>query len=67
MSKEDLIYTLSKSKKNILENNYMKYINNAKGNEMHTRINNRITVAKLGNILIKRKKYNQKIIIRIIK
>ena len=45
----------------------MKYINNAKGNEMHTRINNRITVAKLGNILIKRKKYNQKIIIRIIK
>ena len=67
MSKEDLIYTLSRSKKNILENNYMKYINNAKGNEMHTRINNRITVAKLGNILIKRKKYNQKIIIRIIK
>ena len=38
MSKEDLIYTLSRSKKNLLENNYMKYINNATGNEMHTRI-----------------------------
>ena len=67
LSKEDLIYTLSRSKKNLLENNYMKHINNATANEMHTRINNRITVAKLGNILIKRKKYNQKIIIRIIK
>ena len=38
LSKEDLIYTLSRSKKNLLENNYMKYINNATGNEMHTRI-----------------------------
>ena len=38
LSKEDLIYTLSRSKKNLLENNYMKHINNATGNEMHTRI-----------------------------
>ena len=38
LSKEDLIYTLSRSKKNLLENNYMKHINNATGNEMHTKI-----------------------------
>ena len=53
MSKEDLIYTLLRSEKIILEDNYMKYINNNTDNELHARINSiRIAATKLGNILI---------------
>ena len=52
MSKEDLIYTLLRSEKNISEDNYMKYINNNTYNELHTRIN-RVVASKLGNILTK--------------
>ena len=54
MSKEDLIYTLLRPEKNILEDNYMKYINNNTDNELHARINNaRVMASKLGNILTK--------------
>ena len=54
MSKEDLIYTLLRSEKNISEDNYMKYINSNTDNELHTRINNvRVVASKLGNILTK--------------
>ena len=54
MSKEDLIYTLLRPEKNILEDNYMKYINNNTDNELHARINNaRVMASKLGNILKK--------------
>ena len=54
MSKEDLIYTLLRSEKNILEDNYMKYINNNTDNELHAKINNaRVMASKLGNILTK--------------
>ena len=54
MSKEDLIYTLLRSEKNILEENYMKYINNKTDNELQARINNvRVIASILGNILIK--------------
>ena len=53
MSKEDLIYTLLRSEKIILEDNYMKYINNNTDNELHARINSiRIAATKLSNILI---------------
>ena len=53
MSKEDLIYTLLRSEKIILEDNYMKYINNNTDNELRARINSiRIAATKLGNILI---------------
>ena len=54
MSKEDLIYTLLRPEKNILEDNYMKYINNNTDNELYARINNaRVMASKLGNILTK--------------
>ena len=54
MSKEDLIYTLLRSEKNILEDNYMKYVNNNTDNELHAKINNaRVMASKLGNILTK--------------
>ena len=54
MSKEDLIYTLLRSEKNISEDNYMKYINSNTDNEFHARINNvRLVASKLGNILTK--------------
>ena len=53
MSKEDLIYTLLRSEKIILEDNYMKYINNNTDNELHARISSiRIAATKLSNILI---------------
>ena len=53
MSKEDLIYTLLRSEKIILEDNYMKYINSNTDNELHARINSiRIAATKLSNILI---------------
>ena len=53
MSKEDLIYTLLRSEKIILDDNYMKYINNNTDNELHARINSiRIAATKLSNILI---------------
>ena len=57
MSKEDLIYTLLIPEKNILEDNYMKYINSNTDNELHARINNaRVMASKLGNILTKKER-----------
>ena len=54
LSKEDLIYTLLRTKENIFENNYTKYTNNDINNPIKAKINKiRITAAKLGHILTK--------------
>ena len=54
LSKEDLIYTLLRSEKDSLEDNYVKYINNNTDDEIKARINSsRIAATKLGNILTK--------------
>ena len=57
MSKEDLIYTLLRSEKNLLEDNYIKYISiNINDNDgIRTKINNiNIVLARLGNIIAKK-------------
>ena len=52
LSKEDPIYTLLKSKKNLLEDNYMNYINIVTDDRIKGKINNiRLALIKLGNIL----------------
>ena len=57
MTKKDLIYTLLRSEKNILEDNYMKYINVTTDNELKDKINRvRILVTILGNALTKEEK-----------
>ena len=57
LSKEDLIYTLLRSEKNYLEDNYMKYINNDTDDKIKTKINNiRLTLPTLGNIVPKKYK-----------
>ena len=49
LSREDLIYTLLRSESNLVESNYMKYINNVRDNEIKAKINNiRLTLAGLG-------------------
>ena len=49
LSREDLIYTLLRSESNLVESNYMKYINNVTDNEIKAKINNiRLTLAGLG-------------------
>ena len=54
LSKEDLIYTLFRTKENIFENNYTKYTNNDTNDPIKAKINKiRITAAKLGHILTK--------------
>ena len=54
LSKEDLIYTLLRTKENLFENSYAKYINNDTNNSIKAKINKiRITTAKLGHILTK--------------
>ena len=54
LSKEDLIYTLLRTKENLFENSYAKYINNDTNNPIKAKINKiRITTAKLGHILTK--------------
>ena len=54
LSKEDLIYTLLRTKENLFENSYAKYINNDTNNPIKAKINKiRITAAKLGHILTK--------------
>ena len=57
MSKENLIYTLLRSEKNLLEDNYIKYISiNINDNDgIRTKINNiNIVLARLGNIIAKK-------------
>ena len=52
LSKEDPIYTLLKSEKNLLEDNYMNYINIVTDDRIKGKINNiRLALIKLGNIL----------------
>ena len=49
LAKEDLIYTLLRSEKNIYEDNYEKYISNNTINELRSRINViRMLLARLG-------------------
>ena len=54
-AKEDLIYILLRSEKNLFEDNYTKYISNNTTNELRSRINNiRIVLARLGNTITKK-------------
>ena len=59
MSKEDSIYTLLRSEKSLLENNYIKYIsiniNDEDDDGIRAKINNiRIVLARLVNIIAKK-------------
>ena len=55
LAKEDLIYTLRRSEKNLYEDNYEKYISNNTTNELRSRINNiGIVLARLGNVITKK-------------
>ena len=55
MSKEDLIYTLLRSEKNLYEDNYDKCISNNTNNELRSKINIiRILLARLGDIIAKK-------------
>ena len=55
MSKEDLIYTLLRSEKNLYEDNYDKCISNNTTNELRSKINIiRILFARLGDIIAKK-------------
>ena len=55
----NLIYTLLRSNKHPLEDNYMKYINNNTDDEIKAKINNiRIEATRLGNILTKEERNN---------
>ena len=58
MSKEDSIYTLLRSEKSLLENNYIKYISiniNDDDDGIRAKINNiRIVLARLVNIIAKK-------------
>ena len=55
MSKEDLIYTLLRSEKNLYEDNYEKYISNNTTSELRSKINIiRILIARLGDTIAKK-------------
>ena len=55
MSKEDLIYTLLRSEKNLYEDNYEKYISNNTTSELRSKINIiRILLARLGDTIAKK-------------
>ena len=57
LAKEDLIHTLLRSGKNLLEDNYIKYIGNNIDDEIKGKINNiRIVLVRLGNIITKKDK-----------
>ena len=57
LAKEDLIHTLLRSGKNLLEDSYIKYIGNNIDDEIKGKINNiRIVLAILGNIITKKDK-----------
>ena len=54
LSREDLIYTILRSESSLIENNYMKYINNNTNDKIKPKINNiRIILSRLGNIVTK--------------
>ena len=55
LAKEDLIYILLRSDKNLFEDNYIKYISNNTTDELRSKIDNiRIALARLGNIITKK-------------
>ena len=55
LAKEDLIYTLLRSEKNLIEDNYINYTSNNTDDEIRAKINNiRIVLARLGNIITKK-------------
>ena len=55
LAKEDLIYTLLRSEKNIYKDSYEKYISNNTTYELRSRINIiRMLFARLGNIITKK-------------
>ena len=55
LSKEDLIYVLLRSEKNLLEDNYIEYLNNNTDDRIKAKINNiRIALIKLRNIINKK-------------
>ena len=57
LTKEDLIYTLLRSEKTHLEDNYMKYLNIITNNEIKAKINNiRMVKARLNNLRNEEKK-----------
>ena len=59
LAKEDLIYTLLRSEKNLYEDNYEKYISNNTTNELRSQINNiGIVLARLGNVITKKERWN---------
>ena len=54
LSREDLVYALLRSVRDLIESNYEKYITNDTNDEIKGKINNiRITLSRLGNIVIK--------------
>ena len=54
LSREDLIYTILRSESNLVESNYMKYINNNTDDKIKAKINNiRTILSRLGNIATK--------------
>ena len=56
LAKEDLIHTLLRSGTNLLQDNYIKYIGNNIDDEIKGKINIRIVLAILGNIITKKDK-----------
>ena len=59
LTKEDLIYTLLRPEKNLLEGNFIKYIGNNTDDEIRAKINNiKIVLARLGNIITKKDREN---------
>lgn len=55
LSKEDWIYVLLRSENNLLEDNYIEYLNNNTDDRIKAKINNiRIELIKLGNIINKK-------------
>ena len=60
LSREDLVYTLLRSKRD-LESNFEKYITNDINDETKGKINNiRITLSRLGNIVIQNERKKTK-------
>ena len=58
--KEDLVYIILRTEKNLYENNYLNYIRNNTDDKIKQKINIiRIELAKLGNIITK--KYRESI------
>ena len=56
--KEDLMYTILRSEKNLLEDNYTKYININTDNRIKAKTNNiRLILARLGNIVTKKDRH----------